>query len=116
MGNVKQIRIKNRTYYFFNDMINLKDFESDLLEIDEKHYKGIDTYYIGYIAIKKIDNCENIYSIYPLFLLVNHASEYIKEKNGNIYLIFHNSIDQNKELLKKYADVWDGNKNEKSKH
>ena len=40
----------------------------------------------------------------------------LKEKNGNTYLIFHNSIDQNKELLKKYADFWDGNKNEKSKH
>ena len=88
MGNVKQIRIKNRTYYFFNDMINLKDFESDLLEIDEKHYKGIDTYYIGYVTIKKIDNCENIYSIYLLFLLVNHASEYIKGKKWKYILDF----------------------------
>ena len=53
MGKVKQIEIKNRTYYFYNDMINLKNFESDLLKIDKKHYKNIDIYYIGYITIKK---------------------------------------------------------------
>ena len=54
MGEVKQIIIKNRTYYFYNDLINLKRFEPDLLKIDKKHYKGINIYYIGYIAIKKL--------------------------------------------------------------
>ena len=110
MGKVKQIEIKNRTYYFYNDMINLKNFESNLLKIDKKHYKGIDIYYIGYITIKKIGDCENIHSVNPLYLLVNHASGYIEEKNGNKYLIF-DSVDENKEVLKKYADVWDGIKN-----
>ena len=56
MGEVKQINIKNRTYYFYNDIINLKSFEPNLLKIDKKHYKGINMYYIGYITIKKIDN------------------------------------------------------------
>ena len=92
-------------------MINLKDFESNLLKIDKKHYKGIDIYYIGYITIKKIGDCENIHSVNPLYLLVNHASGYIEEKNGNKYLIF-DSVDENKEVLKKYADVWDGIENE----
>ena len=63
MGEVKQINIKNRTYYFYNDMINLKYFESNLLKIDKKRYKGIDIYYTGYITIKKIDDCENIHSV-----------------------------------------------------
>ena len=45
-----------------------------------------------------------------MYLLVNHASGYIEEKNGNKYLIF-DSVDENKEVLKKYADVWDGIKN-----
>ena len=112
MGKVKQIEIKNRTYYFYNDMINLKNFESNLLKIDKKHYKGIDIYYIGYITIKKIGDCENIHSVNPLYLLVNHASGYIKEKNGNKYLIFDDSANENKGLLKKYADVWIGIKNE----
>ena len=111
MGKVKQIEIKNRTYYFYNDMINLKNFESNLLKIDKKHYKGIDIYYIGYITIKKIGDCENIYSVNPLYLLVNYASGYIKEKNGNKYLIFDDSVNENKALLKKYADVSDGSKN-----
>ena len=112
MGKVKQIEIKNRTYYFYNDMINLKNFESNLLKIDKKHYKGIDIYYIGYITIKKIGNCENIHSVNPLYLLVNHASGYIEEKNGNKYLIFDDSVNENKGFLKKHANVWDGFKNE----
>ena len=74
MGKVKQIEIKNRTYYFYNDIISLKNFESNLLKIDKRHYKDIDIYYIGYITIKKIDN------VNPLYLLVNHASGYIEEK------------------------------------
>ena len=45
-----------------------------------------------------------------MYLRINHASGYIKEKNGNKYLIF-DSVDENKEVLKKYADVWDGIKN-----
>ena len=53
MGNIKQISIKNRTYYFFNDIINIKNFDSTLLKIDKKSYKNIDIYYIGYITIKK---------------------------------------------------------------
>ena len=47
MGEVKQINIKNRTYFFYNDMISLKDFESGLLKIDKKHYKMINIYNIG---------------------------------------------------------------------
>ena len=100
MGEVKQNEIKNRAYYFYNDIIDLKIFESNLLKIDKKHYKGINIYYIGYITIKKIDDCENIYSVNPLYLLVNHASGYIEEKNGNKYLIFDDSANENKGLLK----------------
>ena len=54
MGGVKQIEIKSRTYYFYNDMINLKNFESNLLKIDKKSYKNIGIYNIGYITIKKL--------------------------------------------------------------
>ena len=108
MEKVKQIEIKNGTYQFYNDVINLKSCESNLLKIDKKHYKGIDIYYIGYITIKKIDDCENIHSVNPLYLLVNCTSGYIEKKNGNKYLIFDDSVNENKGLLKKYAYVWDG--------
>ena len=110
MEEIKQINIKNRSYYFYNDIIDLKDFDAKLLKIDKKSYKNIDIYYIGYITIKKIDDYESIYSVNPLYLRIGHASGYIEEKNGNKYLIF-DSVDENKEVLKKYADVWDGIKN-----
>ena len=70
----------------------------------------IGIYNTGYITIKKIDDCETIYSVNPLYLLVNHANGYIEEKGVNKYLIF-DSTDENKELLKKYNDVWNGIKN-----
>ena len=70
----------------------------------------IGIYNTGYITIKKIDDCETIYSVNTLYLLVNHANGYIEEKDVNKYLIF-DSTDENKELLKKYNDVWNGIKN-----
>ena len=107
MGVVKQINIKNRTYYFYNDIINLTNFKSKLLKIDKKSHKDIGIYNIGYITIKKIGDCENIYSVNPLYLRITHANGYIEEINENKYLIF-DSIDENKELLKKYNDVFNG--------
>ena len=53
MGKVKQIEIKNRTYYFNNDKIKIEDFNSSLLKIDKKSYKDIDVYLIGFITVKK---------------------------------------------------------------
>ena len=107
MGEDKQINIKNRTYYFYNDIIDLKKFDVRLSKVDKKSYKNNDIYYIGYITNKKIDDYESIYSVNPLYLRIDHASGYTEEKDGNKYLIFH-SVDENKEVLKKYADVWDG--------
>ena len=77
---VKEINIKNWTYYFLNDMINIKNVDSSLLKVDKKSYKNIDIYYTGYITIKKIGDCENTDSVNPLYLIVNHASGYIEEK------------------------------------
>ena len=91
-------------------MINIKHFDPILLIIDRKSYKNIGIYNIGYITIKKIDDCEDIYSVNPLYLLVNHANGYIKEKVVNKYLLF-DSPDENKELLKNCNDVWNGMKN-----
>ena len=59
----KSMSIKNRAYYFFNDMINIEVFDSNILKIDIKSYKNIDIYYIGYITIIKIDDYKNIYSV-----------------------------------------------------
>ena len=99
MGIVKQIDIKNRTYYFDNDIVDIKKFDSNFLKIDKKSQRDIGIYNIGYITIKKIDDYENIYSVNPLYLTIAHASGYIEEKGVNKYLVF-DSTDENKELLK----------------
>ena len=107
MGEIKQINIKNRTYYFYNDITDIKNFDAWLLKIDKKSYKNIGIYNIGYITIKKIDDYENIYSVNPLYLIIAHASGYIEEKGVNEYLVF-DPTDENKELLKNYNDVFNG--------
>ena len=96
MGTVKKINIKNRTYYFCNDIIDLKSFKSNLSKIDKKSYKDIGIYNTGYITIKKIDDCESIYSVNPFYLHINHENGHIEEINGNKYLIF-DFTDENKE-------------------
>ena len=87
MGQIKEIKIENQAYYFFNGMINIKNFHSNLLKIDEKLYKGIDIYYSGYITIKKFTNCENIHSVSPLYLIIYSATGHFKEKKDKKYLI-----------------------------
>ena len=112
MGTVKQTDIKIRTYYFYNNIIDLESFKPNLLKIDKKSYKDIGIYNIGYITNKKIGDCENTYSVNLLYLCITHASGYIEcnsveEINENKYLIF-DSIDVNKELLKKYNGAFNG--------
>ena len=99
MGKVKQINIKNRTYYFYNDQINLKDFDARLLKIDKKDYNEIDIYYIGYVTIKKIGDYNNINSVNPLYLMINEMIGYFEEKNENKYLVL-DDVDENKEVSK----------------
>ena len=111
MVQVREVNIKNRTYYFFDDMINIEVFDPDLLKIDKKTYKNIDIYYIGYITIKNIDDYEYIYSINPLYLIIGEVDGHIEEKNGSKYLVF-DSTDENRKVLEKYAELWDGIKNE----
>ena len=104
MGQDKELNIKNRIYYYFNDIIDIKDFQSNLLKIDKKQYKDIDIYYIGYITIKKFGDCENIHSVNPLYLLIYSATGYFKEKNGEKYLIL--------DLTEKYEEDLSGIKEE----
>ena len=88
MGTVKQINIKNRTYYFYNVIIDVENFDSSLLKLNKKSYKGIGIYSVGYTTVKKIGDCKNIYSVNPLHLSITHANGYIEEINENKYLIF----------------------------
>ena len=73
-ANTEGVDTKNRTYYFFNDMINIKDLDANLLKIDKKSYKGIDISYIGYSTIKKNYEYENIHCVYPLYLIIHSVT------------------------------------------
>ena len=97
MGRTRQINIKN---YYYNDQINLKDFDASLLKVDKKDYKEIDIYYIGYVTVKKIANCNNINSVNPLYLMIDKMIGHFEEKNGNKYLVL-DDVDENKEVSKK---------------
>ena len=84
MRNIKQINIKNRTYYFFNHEINIKDSDSNLLKIDKKSYKNIGIYYIGYLTIKDFDHVR-INSVNPLYIITGKTDTLKKEyKKRNI--------------------------------
>ena len=105
MGNIKQINITNRTYYFFDGIINVKDLDLSLKKISKKLYKNIGIYYIGYIKIKSISGYENINSVNPLYLIIGDVDRFIEENNEIKYLAFA-STDKNKKLLEKYTKLW----------
>ena len=63
------------------------------------------------MTVKKIANCNNINSVNPLYLMINEMIGHFEEKNGSRYLVL-DDVDENKELLKKYKDVWEGIKKE----
>ena len=105
MWSIKEINTKNRTYYFYNDVIDLKAFDSKNLKLHKKTYKDLDIFNMVYVTIKKIGYCYDVNSVNPLYLRINNASGYIEEINNDKYLIF-DDIDKNKELLEKYDDVF----------
>ena len=99
MGEVKQINVKTRTSDFYNDQIDLKDFDVRLLKVDKKDYKEIDIYYIGYVSVEKIANCNNINSVNPLYLMINEMVGHFEEKNENKYLAL-DDVDEKKKFQK----------------
>ena len=82
-NSVKDINIKNHTYYFFDDIFNIKDFDPNYIKIDERSYKNILIYYIEYVTIKKD---LKICSVNPLYLNFGEVNGYFEEINGNKYL------------------------------
>ena len=77
-NNVEDINIKNHTYYFFDDIINIKDFDPNNFKIDEKLYKNILIYYIAYVTIKDSKDV-NINSVNPLYFIFNKMNGYFEE-------------------------------------
>ena len=86
MSNIiKDINIKNHTYYFFDDIINIKDIDPNNIKIDEKSYKNILIYYIGYVTIKDLKYVK-VNSVNFLYLTFSKVNVYFEEINGNKYI------------------------------
>lgn len=87
MESIRKINIKNPSYYFHNDMINIKNLDANQIKIDREYDNGFTIYYIGYVTMK---DHSSIHGVNPLYLIFNDADENIKEINGNKY--FPNSF------------------------
>ena len=79
MENIKEVNIKNRTFYFFHDTINIENFNPELLKLNKNSYKNIPIYYIGYIEIKE-SKYVNIHSVNPLYIIIDEVNGSIGEK------------------------------------
>ena len=105
MGEYKLLNIKSQTYYFFDVMMDIRNFQSKLLKIDKTPYKHIDMYFIGYITMKKFNDCEHIHNVNPLYLIINSTTRYFKEKNGEKYLILDSAEKYEEVFLEFYQKL-----------
>ena len=103
MSQIKELNIKNHTYYFFDKMINIENFDLNQIKIGKRSYKNISIYYIGYIPIRNLTYVKND-RVNLLYLIIGKLDGYTEESNGNKYLAlgFNN---KNKDTLKKYRTM-----------
>ena len=104
MGELRQINIKNHSYYFYNDIIGFDEFDESKMKIDKKDFNDINIYYLGYEYKKKITECNVINSVNPIYLRIRDITgQFKKNKNDNAwYLIISGDAD----ILKKIAKIW----------
>ena len=96
---IKQLVLKKRSYYFFNNSVLLKDFDKTKLKITQ--HDCIDR------SIYHIDYAKTTNNINPLNLIIPELYGSIEEQNGYKYLIIKPPIDTNKEVLTDYKKIWD---------
>ena len=82
------MNIKNKTYYFYNDLINLENFNKELLKLDKESSMGL----------------RNVISVNPLYLMINRIDGFLEEKNGNKYLNISDT-DRNSKVLKTFRNL-----------
>ena len=98
---IRQLNIEGRTYYFYNDLINIKNFNINSLKLGKKDVLGNDIYYIGYITKKTT----GFNSVKPLYLIINKIKGHFEEVDGDKYLIISS---ENDDIRQKYQQVFDG--------
>ena len=109
MGTTKEINIKNQTYYFYNDIINLNEFDESKIKVDKKDFNDIDIYYLGYEYKKKITECNIIKSVNLLYSRIEGIKgQFEKGKDDAWYL----AIPDKEDVYKKLIDIFESIKNE----
>ena len=104
----KQLNIKDRSYYFYNDLINLWDFNKQNLKVDKKTWKDIDIYYLSYVDRKP--EC-HISSVNQLYFIVNRVHRMIIKENNQKYLTISKPDNVLKKYAKKFSDIQENIKN-----
>ena len=99
---IRELNIKGRAYYFYNDLVNIKNFNNNNLKFDKKSVLGNEVFYIGYIT-KKPQWC--VFSVNPLYLMIKKIKGHFEEVDGNKYLIISS---ENGHIMQKYQKVFDG--------
>ena len=99
---IRQLNIKSKAYYFYNDLINIKDFDNNKLKLDKKNVLGNDVYYIGYITKKPQ---WRVFSVNPLYLMIDKIKGHFEEVDGGKYLIISS---ENEDIMEKYQEAFDG--------
>ena len=109
MGTTKEINIKNQTYYYYNDIIDLDEFDGTEIKADKKDFNDIDIYYLGYEYKNKITECNVIKSVNPLYLrIVDIKGQFEKGKDDVWYLV----ISDKGYVYEKLVDISESIKNE----
>ena len=100
--SIREPNIEGRIYYFYNDLINIKNFSNNNLKLDKKSALSNDVYYIGYITKKPQ---WNVSSVNPLYLMINKIKGHFEEVDGDKYIIINS---ENGNIMQKYQGAFDG--------
>ena len=92
---IRQLHIKGKTYYFYNDLINIKNVNINNLKLDKKGALGNDVYYIGYITKRPQ---WDVNSVNPLYLIINRIKGHFEEVDGDKYLVINS---ENGDIMQK---------------
>ena len=105
----KEMNMKNRTYYYYNDVVDLDEFDKSKIKVDKKDFNNSDIYYLAYEYKKKITECNIIRSVNPLYLrIVDIKGQFEKGKDDAWYLVISDKDD----VYKKLIDIFESIKNE----
>ena len=103
MGELRQINIKNRSYCFYNDIIDFHEVDESEIKIDKKDFNDIDIYYLGYGYKTEITECNVINSVNPLYLRIRDMrGQFEKGKDDNVWYL---TIFGDANILRKFANI-----------